>query len=69
MSTVEKRRSGGMATLDSALVAAAVIGGVLVVLWAVHAVVGLLLFGLKVVVLVVVVALAVRLVHAVSRRH
>jgi hypothetical protein len=69
MSTVEKRRSGGLAGLDTALVAAAVVGGILVVLWAAHAVVGMLLFGFKVVVFVVVVALVVRLVHAVTRHR
>ncbi|MDA8267915.1 MAG: hypothetical protein M0Z63_06030 [Actinomycetota bacterium] len=67
MSTIERRRSGGVAKVDRALGIAAVVGGVLVVLWALHAVVGMLLFGLKVVVLVVVVALLVRLVRAVRR--
>lgn len=69
MSTVEKRRGGPMAALDTALVAAAVIGGILLVLWVVGAVVGLLRLGFEIVVLVVVVALVVRLVHAVSRHR
>lgn len=68
MSTIERRRSGGMRTLDTILVTAGVVGGVLVVLWAVHAVVGLALFVFKVAILVVVVALVVRLVHLFSRR-
>lgn len=57
-----------MRTLDTILVTAGVVGGVLVVLWAVHAVVGLALFVFKVAILVVVVALVVRLVHLFSRR-
>ncbi|HZU79140.1 MAG TPA: hypothetical protein VE991_04430 [Acidimicrobiales bacterium] len=65
--SIEKRRSGGLRTLDSALVVAGVIGGIFVVLWAVRAVVGLALFAFKVVVFVVVVALIVRLVHLVTR--
>lgn len=69
MSTIEKHRSGAMATLDTALVAAGVIGGILVVLWLVHAVVGVLLLGFEVVVLIVAVALVVRLVHAFTRHR
>ena len=68
MSTVERRKSGGLRTLDTVLVGAGVIGGVLVVLWLVHAVLGLALFAFKIAVLVVVVALAVRLVHVLTRR-
>ncbi len=68
MSTVERHRSGGISTMDKALVGVAVVGGVLLVLWLANAVVGALLFGFKIVVLVVVVALIVRLVHALSRR-
>lgn len=68
MSTIEHRRSGGMKSLDALLVTAGVVGGILVVLWLVHAVVGLALFVFKVAILVVVVALVVRLVHVLSRR-
>ena len=67
MSTIERKRSGGLRTLDTVLVTAGVVGGVLVVLWLVHAVVGLLLFAFKVAVLVVVVAVVVRLVHLFTR--
>jgi hypothetical protein len=67
MSTIEHRRSGGLRMLDTVLVTAGVVGGVLVVLWLVHAVVGLLLFAFKVAILVVVVAVLVRLVHVLSR--
>ena len=67
-STVEKRQGGGaVSTFDKGLVVAAVVGAVLIGLWALHAVVGMILLGLKIVVLVVVVALIVRIVHAV--RH
>lgn len=68
MSTIERKRSGGMRTLDTLLVTAGVVGGVLVVLWLVHAVVGLLLFAFKVAILVVVVAVIVRLVHVMTRK-
>ncbi|HUY23434.1 MAG TPA: hypothetical protein VMV22_13940 [Acidimicrobiales bacterium] len=62
-------KGSGLSLLDTALVVAGVVGGVLVVLWLVHAVVGMLLFGFKVAVLVVVVAVIVRLVHAVTRNR
>lgn len=65
--SIERRRGGAISTLDKALVAAGVVGGILVILWAVHAVLGLALFAFKVAVLVVVVALAVRLVHVFTR--
>ena len=64
---IEKRRSGGMSTLDKGLVLAGIVGGVFVLLWVVRAVVGLALFTFKIVILVVVVALIVRLVHLFSR--
>ena len=64
MSTIEQRRGGGLAKADRVLAIAAIVGGVLVALWAVHAVVGILLFGLKVVLLVVVVAIVLRLARA-----
>lgn len=66
--SIEKRRSGGMSTLDTALVVAGIVGGIFVVLWAVRAVVGLALFAFKLAILVVVVALVVRLVHVFTRR-
>lgn len=69
MSTVERRRSGGVRTLDTVLVTAAVVGGILVVLWLAHAVIGLALFVFKVAILVVVIALIVRLIHVVTRRR
>lgn len=69
MSTVEKRRGGGLALLDTALVVAGIVGAVLILLWVVGAVVGLVLFAVKVAVLAVVVVLGVRLVHALMRRH
>jgi fatty acid desaturase len=62
-------KGSGMSLLDTGLVVAAVVGAVLVVLWLLHAVVGLILFGFKVAVLVVVVAVIVRLVHIFSRNR
>lgn len=67
MSTIERRRSGGLRKLDSLLVAAGVIGGVLIVLWVIGAVAHLILFAFKVAILVVVVAVLVRLVHLFTR--
>jgi hypothetical protein len=69
MSTIEPRRSGAVRTLDRALVLAGVIGGVLIILWAVSAVGHLILFAFKVAILVIVVALIVRLVHALTRKR
>jgi hypothetical protein len=60
-------KGSGLSLLDTGLVVAAVIGGVLVVLWLAHAVLGLALFAFKVVILVVVVVVIVRLVHLFSR--
>ena len=68
MSDPGTKRSG-LSLFDTALVGAGIVGGILVVLWLVHAVVGLLLFGFKVAVLVVVVAVVARLVHAFSRHR
>lgn len=68
MSTIERRRSGGLRTVDRLLVGAGVVGGVLVVLWAVHAVIGIALWVFKVAIIVVVVAAVVRLVHLLSRK-
>lgn len=60
---------GGLRLLDTALVAAAVVGGILVLLWVFRVVLGLALFAVKVVVLVVVVAALVRLAHRAGRRR
>ncbi|HAM01301.1 MAG TPA: hypothetical protein DCQ30_03610 [Acidimicrobiaceae bacterium] len=68
-SSIEPRSKGRMSTLDKALVGAGVVGGVFVILWVAHAVLGLVLFAIKVAVLVVAVALVVRLVHVFSRRR
>lgn len=65
--SIEKRRSGGISTLDTALVVAGIVGGIFVILWAVRAVVGLALFAFKLAILVVVVALVVRLFHVFTR--
>lgn len=65
--SIEKRRSGGISTLDTALVVAGIVGGIFVVLWVVRAVVGLALFAFKLAILVVVVALAIRLFHLFTR--
>lgn len=64
---IEKKRGGGLSTLDTALVVAGIVGGIFVVLWAVRAVVGLALFAFKIAVLVVVIALVVRLFHLFTR--
>ena len=60
-------KGSGLSVLDTALVVAAVIGGIFVVLWIAHAVLGLFLLAFKLVILVVVVAVIVRIVHAFSR--
>ena len=65
--SIESTKKSGLSLLDKGLLLAAVVGGVLVVLWVVHAVVGLFLFAFKVAILVVVVAVAIRLVHLVTR--
>ncbi|MGD0380323.1 MAG: hypothetical protein ABSC30_10105 [Acidimicrobiales bacterium] len=52
---------------DTALLVAAVVGGIFVVLWLAHAVFGLVLFVFKLAILVVVIAVIVRLVHAFTR--
>jgi len=62
----ETRKSSGMKTFDRVLMVAGVIGAVLIALWALHAIVGLVLFFFKIIVLVVIVAVIVRLV---SRRR
>ena len=67
MSNSDTKRSG-LSLLDTALVVAAVVGGIFVVLWLAHAVLGLVLFAFKIAILVVVVAVIVRIVHVFSRR-
>jgi hypothetical protein len=66
--SVSESKRSGLSLLDTALVAAAVIGGIFVVLWVAHAVVGLVLFAFKVAILAVVVFAVVRLFHRFSRR-
>jgi hypothetical protein len=56
-----------MRTLDTVLVVAGVIAAVMVALWAFHAIVGLVLWGFKIAIIVVVVAVLVRLLTR-SRR-
>jgi hypothetical protein len=67
MSNSDTKRSG-LSLLDTALVVAAVVGGIFVVLWLAHAVLGLALFAFKIAILVVVVAVIVRIVHIFSSR-
>jgi hypothetical protein len=69
MNEVEKKRGSGVGVLDAVLVTAAVVGGVLVVLWVLKAVAGVILFAFKLAVLVVVVAVIIRIVHLFSRRN
>ena len=57
-------KGSGLSLFDTALVVAAVIGGIFVVLWIAHAVLGAILFAFKIVILVVIVAVIVRVVHA-----
>jgi uncharacterized membrane protein YhaH (DUF805 family) len=52
---------------DTALLVAAVVGGIFVVLWVAHAVFGLVLFVFKIAILVVVIAVIVRVIHAFTR--
>jgi hypothetical protein len=67
--SIEPRRRGALATLDRLLVVAGIVGGIFVVLWVVGAVAHLVLLAFKVAVLVVVVALVLRLVHAFTRHR
>jgi hypothetical protein len=60
-------KGSGLSVLVTALVVAAVVGGILVVLWLAHAVVGLILFAFKVAILAVVVFAVVRLLHLFTR--
>ncbi|HTZ07741.1 MAG TPA: hypothetical protein VMB72_01635 [Acidimicrobiales bacterium] len=67
--SIESRKRSGISLFDTALTVAAVVVGILIVLWVAHAVVGLVLFVFKVAILVVVVAVIVRLVHLVTRHR
>jgi hypothetical protein len=69
MNDVEKKRGSGVGVLDAVLVTAAVVGGVLVLLWVLKAVAGVILFAFKLAVLVVIVAVIIRIVHLFSRRN
>jgi hypothetical protein len=68
MGAIEKKSGSGMSVLDTVLVAAAVVGGVLVLLWALRVVAGLILFAFKLAILVVVVLVIIRVVHVFTRR-
>ncbi len=61
-------KGSGLSLLDTVLVVAAVVGGIFVVLWIAHAVIGLVLFAFKIAIVVVIVAVIVRIVHVFSRR-
>jgi FtsH-binding integral membrane protein len=69
MNDLEKKKGSGVGVLDAVLITAAVVGGVLVLLWVLKAVAGLILFAFKLAVIVVVVAVIIRLFHLVSRRN
>lgn len=67
MSTNDTRGSR-LSFFDTALVVAVVVGALFVGLWIFHAVIGAVLEVFKIAVLVVIVVVAVRVVHALSRR-
>jgi Na+(H+)/acetate symporter ActP len=69
MNDLEKKKGSGVGVLDVVLITAAVVGGILVLLWVLKAVAGLILFAFKLVVIVVVVAVIIRLFHLFSRRR
>jgi hypothetical protein len=69
MNELEKRKGSRVSVLDTVLVTAAVVGGVLVLLWALKAVAGLILFAFKLAIIVVVVAVIIRIIHAFSRHR
>ena len=69
MNELEKRKGSRVSVLDTVLVTAAVVGGVLVLLWALKAVAGLILFAFKLAIIVVVVAVIIRIIHAFSRNR
>jgi len=69
MNELEKRKGSKVSVLDAVLVTAAVVGGVLVLLWALKVVAGLILFAFKLAIVVVVVAVIIRIVHAFGRHR
>jgi hypothetical protein len=68
VSDVEGKKKSGFGLLDAVLLVAAVVGGILVLLWVLKAVAGVILFAFKLAILVVVVLVIVRIVHAVTRK-
>jgi hypothetical protein len=68
MSDVDKKSGSGVGLLDVILITAAVVGGILVLLWALKVVAGLILFAFKLAILVVIVLVIIRVVHLFSRR-
>ena len=67
--SVRDTKGSGLSVLDTALVAAAVVGAILVVLWLAHAVVGLVLFAFKLAILAVVVFAVFRVFRLFTKRH
>lgn len=65
--SVEKRNGSGIGLLDTVILAAAIVGGIFVLLWALRIAAGLFLFAFKVAILVVVVIAVIRLVHLFTR--
>jgi len=65
--SIEPRDRGRLSTFDRALMGAGVVGGILVLLWLLHAVFGVLLRIFEVAIFVVVVVVIVRLVHLFTR--
>jgi hypothetical protein len=68
MSDVEGKKKSGFGLLDAVVLVAAVVGGILVLLWVLKAVAGVILFAFKLAILVVVVLVIVRIVHAFTRK-
>jgi hypothetical protein len=62
-------KGSGISLLDGALIVAGIVGGILVVLWVVRAIAGVVLFAFKLAILVVVVAVAIRLIHLFTRNR
>lgn len=58
----ETRKSGAMRVFDTALIVAGVVVAAMIALWALHAIVGLVLGVFKIAILVVIVVALVRLV-------
>ena len=69
MSTVEKGKGSRFGLIDTVIVAAAVVGGIFVLLWALRIAAGLFFFAFKVAFLVVVVIAVIRLVHLFTRNR